>query len=84
MTIIPRLYCTVCTSAIPEQRATQRATTCTKECKAKLKAFYRAKALERKCRHCNHPSSPEERREFQQWRRDEAKKKKAEAKHATA
>lgn len=57
-------YCIVDREQIPEDRAVRKSNTCSKECAKKLKAIRREHTDARRCRHCNKPSTPEERRAF--------------------
>lgn len=65
---IEPLYCTICTKEIPPDRARRRTSVCSEACKDK--ADYRRMKMMRnqKCPHCLHPSTPEEREDFRQWR----------------
>jgi predicted nucleic acid-binding Zn ribbon protein len=62
--------CVVCTAELPKARATSRAAwTCSKECRAVLKAFQKERRAAFKCPTCQHPCTPEQREEFKAWRR---------------
>lgn len=68
---IPTTFCIIDTKEIPVERQVKRSSTCSKECAAKLTAIRRAVVDSRKCRHCGKPSSPEERRLFQQFKKSQ-------------
>lgn len=66
---LPR--CMVCGDPIPERRARARKETCGKPaCGIALKQWRRAVLESKKCPACYHPSTPEEREDFRQWRRE--------------
>lgn len=62
------LRCIVCGHLIPEDRVLREAVTCTRECAAQLRNIRRRKRDLKKCRYCNQPSTPEERRLYAKWR----------------
>jgi predicted nucleic acid-binding Zn ribbon protein len=62
-----KTFCIVCIKEIPKERRMQRSITCSKECKAVLRKFYRAVADSKKCRLCAKPSTLEERRQYKLW-----------------
>lgn len=62
-------YCIIDKKPIPEERAANRSNTCSKECRATLDKMRRARVDARRCRHCAKPSSPEDRKLFQAWKR---------------
>lgn len=66
---IPR--CIVCTKAVPANRARGRSKdTCSPACHA-VRQLYRKWVLQTsKCLACLHPSTPKEREEFRNWRKD--------------
>jgi hypothetical protein len=65
---IPR--CIVCTSPVPAKRATSRSKdTCGPECHKVLRAYRKHVLKSTKCPACYHPSTPAERKEFQNWRK---------------
>lgn len=62
--------CIVCTNFVPPKRATSRSKdTCSPECHKVLRAYRKHMINSRYCPACYHPSSPEERRDFIQWRK---------------
>lgn len=69
--------CIVCRKPVPLHRARGRSKdTCSPEC-GKVRALYRRYVLSTsKCVSCLHPSSPQEREDFKQWRRDRRQLKK--------
>jgi hypothetical protein len=60
-------YCLVDRKPIPEERARNRSNTCSNECNQALAKMRRARVDARKCRHCAKPSTPEERKAFHAW-----------------
>lgn len=65
------IHCAVCGDPLPEHRARARRETCGKrECGIKLKQFRKMTIEVRKCPTCYHPSTPEEREDFKQWRKE--------------
>lgn len=66
------LYCCVCkTNEISPERINHGAVTCSKECAQKLRGIRRRLADRIKCRYCNAPSTPEERKAFRKWREEQ-------------
>lgn len=66
---VPR--CMVCGDPLNARRARARKETCEKtECGIALRQFRRAVVESRKCPACYHPSSPAEREDYKQWRKD--------------
>jgi hypothetical protein len=66
---LPR--CMVCGDPIPDRRARARKETCGKTaCGVTLKQWRRAVLESRKCPACYKPSTPEEREDYKQWRRE--------------
>lgn len=63
-----QLRCTVCTSVIPPERILREAVTCSKQCANQLRNIRRRTHGLKKCKYCNQPSTPEERKLFAQWR----------------
>ena len=72
---VPAMYCIVDGKPIPESRVANRAVTCSAECARKASAIRREMVDQRRCRHCHRPSTPEERKQFAQWRREQGKLK---------
>lgn len=71
------LYCCVCkTNEISPERINHGAVTCSKECAQKLRGIRRRLADRVKCRYCNAPSTPEERKLFRKWREEQGLKRK--------
>ena len=70
MSEIPTMFCLVDGAPIAPERIVRRSVTCSAECAKKLAAMRRAMIDARVCRQCHAPSTPEERRDFQRWRRD--------------
>jgi hypothetical protein len=68
---IIQTFCTVDKKPIPPERAARRSNTCDNLCQRKLKAHRRAVQDAKKCRHCSRPSTPEERLNYQRWRRSQ-------------
>lgn len=62
------MFCQICTQPIPEKRRTRATSVCSEKCKDKLDAIRARQRAVRKCTLCLHPSTPEERAEFRQWR----------------
>lgn len=66
-----QLFCQICSSVIPEDKAKRRSNTCgKKECVNALRRYRAAVLASGKCPHCYHPSTPEEWllfRQFRQW-----------------
>lgn len=65
---IAPLHCTVCREPIPASRAQRQTATCSEKCKDKLDAIRARQRAARKCSVCLHPSTPEERELFREWR----------------
>jgi len=71
-TFVPK--CEVCTTPIPIRRLTGRDAlrtrhTCKAACEKVLREADKLRTSLRKCRNCQHPSTPAERDEFRQWRK---------------
>lgn len=65
-----QLRCIVCTNPVPAKRATSRSkNTCSPECYKRLKQFHALQLQRVKCPACYHPSTPEERKDFREWRK---------------
>lgn len=62
------MFCQICTQPIPEKRKTRATSVCSEKCKNKLDGIRARQRATRKCHACLHPSTPEERAEFRQWR----------------
>lgn len=59
-------FCVICKNQIPRERASKE--TCSRQC-ADTWRQHREEILARtRCPHCYHPSTPEERADFRQWR----------------
>lgn len=71
-----KLFCTICTEPISDDRILKSAATCSPRCSKQLKNIRRRKRDLKKCRYCNQPSTPEERRDYNQWRAEKGLKKK--------
>lgn len=69
MTAINEFFCTVCKEPIPIERFARKAITCCAEHALMVKEARRKLHSDRRCRACNKPSNPEERKLFAQWRR---------------
>jgi len=67
-----RMKCVVCTNPIPPERKWD-SVTCSKECTKIRKDFGRSRKDQVQCRYCLRPSTPEERAQFQAWRRAQKK-----------
>jgi predicted nucleic acid-binding Zn ribbon protein len=61
-------FCTICQGAIPEGRSKRKSAVCSEKCKDKLDAIRERQRADTKCPMCLHPSTPEERADFRQWR----------------
>jgi hypothetical protein len=62
--------CVVCRNPVPAKRATGRSKdTCSPECNKVLRQYRKHVLVSTRCPACYHPSTPEERREFIQWRK---------------
>jgi hypothetical protein len=62
--------CVVCTKPVPAKRATSRSKdTCGPACHKVLRMYRQHVLRSSKCPACYHPSTPEERKEFQAWRK---------------
>lgn len=66
-----RLFCIVCREPIPLERAVRGSNTHAEECRKHRDAMKRAQVDKKKCRHCMKPSTAEERKLFQKWRREQ-------------
>lgn len=65
-----KLFCVVCRREIPPERLLRHApTTCGSKCQREVGHRRRALSKKTKCISCGTPSTPEERREFQAWRK---------------
>lgn len=71
------LHCTICQQEIPEARARRGTSTCSESCKNKFDRIRAEQRALRKCPHCLHPSTPEERSEFRVWRAERGDNKSA-------
>lgn len=67
---MPGTFCVWCRNEIPEDRERRRSVTCSDLCKVRIVAHRREKKDFKVCRHCNRPSTPEERVLYQRWRRE--------------
>lgn len=65
-----KVWCCVCRNPVPEARIIRKAVTCTEVCAKVLKNARRQRRDLGKCRYCNAPSTPEERKLFAKWRRE--------------
>lgn len=64
------LRCVICTEPVPARRAAGRSkNTCGPECNKVLKQFRKLQIRRSRCPNCYHPSSPQERKEFIEWRK---------------
>jgi len=63
------ISCCICTKPVLLDRARRKGVTCSKECFKELRAKRRKMVDRRACRHCGYPSTPQERADFQKWRR---------------
>lgn len=72
-----KIFCVVDRKEIPAERINRGkgAVTCSKVCGSRLNAIRRARADQKKCRHCGAPSDAAERKEFLKWRRSRGEKK---------
>lgn len=61
-------YCTICTKPIAEGRSKRKSAVCSESCKDKLDVIRARQRADTKCPMCLHPSTPEERAAFRQWR----------------
>lgn len=64
---VDKLFCCICKSPVAEDRILRQAVTCSKDCANTLKNIRRRKRDQKKCRYCNAPSTPDERKLFKQW-----------------
>lgn len=62
------LHCMVCLEPLSETRSRRPTSTCSEPCKDRLDTLRAEQRRSRKCPHCLHPSTPEEREEFRRWR----------------
>ena len=64
------LKCVVCGKDVPEKRATGRSRdTCSPSCNDIFRAFKNWQSFRRRCPACFHPSTPEERDSWREWRK---------------
>jgi hypothetical protein len=63
-----RMHCVVCKNEIPPERRWD-AICCSPECTKKRKDYGRSRRDQVVCRYCYKPSTPEQRKSYQQWRR---------------
>ena len=63
-----RMHCVVCKNEIPPERRWD-AICCSPECTKKRKEYGRSRRDHVMCRYCYKPSSQEQRKSYQQWRR---------------
>jgi hypothetical protein len=62
--------CVICREPVPEKRRHPKTVaTCSEEHAAQLKQYNEDQVALTKCPHCYHPSTPEEREDFKNWRR---------------
>lgn len=61
-------YCMICREPLSEARSRRPTSTCSEPCKDRMDAQQLEQRRLRKCPHCLHPSTPEEREEFRVWR----------------
>jgi hypothetical protein len=59
----------VCKSQLPDERIAKQGVTCSKQCSQKLRSIRRRKHDAKKCRYCNQPSTLDERKQFNKWRK---------------
>lgn len=71
-----QLHCTVCTTVIPAERIVRESVTCSAGCANELRNIRRRQRDLKKCRFCNQPSTPEERKLFKQWIESQGKLRK--------
>lgn len=65
------LRCVVCSNEVPRKRATGRSrNTCSKECNAVYRSFRTYLVRSMRCPACYHPSTPDERKDFREWRKN--------------
>src|ERR1700678_2553460 len=57
------LHCMICLQPLSETRSRRATSTCSEKCKDRLDALRAEQRCSRKCPHCLHPSTPEEREE---------------------
>lgn len=62
------MFCQICTQPIPEKRKTRSTSVCSEKCKNKLDGIRQRQRASRKCPLCLHPSTPQERAEYREWR----------------
>lgn len=70
--VLPPTFCLICKSNIAEDRMLKRSVVCSDECAKARKRMLSALRDRRKCLICGKPSTPEERLQFQRWRRSQA------------
>jgi predicted nucleic acid-binding Zn ribbon protein len=66
----PKFFCVVCRNEIPADRVLLKAVTCSKDCAREHKNMKRRLRDTERCRFCNRPSTPAERAQFVQWRKE--------------
>lgn len=62
------IHCCMCGEPIGHDRP-KMALTCSDACRDARKNYRRSRQDQRACRYCLQPSTPEERKQFQAWRR---------------
>ena len=67
-------HCVMCGDAISPDRVTRKAVTCSEAHARDLKNARRILRDMTRCRLCNRPSTPEERKEFTAWRKERNKR----------
>lgn len=75
-------YCIIDRKPISAERVMRRSVTCSKECAKQLARFRRAMTDARSCRQCHAPSTPAQRKQFAQWRRESGQLKRGRPKAA--
>jgi predicted nucleic acid-binding Zn ribbon protein len=63
-------HCVICGNPISPERVTRKAVTCSEAHARDLKNARRLLRDMTRCRNCNRPSTPEERRLFTAWRKE--------------
>jgi hypothetical protein len=62
-------YCVICKKQIDDERVIRKSVTCSDEHAKELKNRRRRVRDLTRCRNCNRPSTPEERKSYSAWRR---------------
>ena len=65
------MHCVVCQKVIPEDRDKRKATTCSPECLTIRKQALRNRMDLKRCRYCLRPSTPQDRAQFNRWRKQQ-------------